>query len=274
MTARWRDRAPRVAGPLLDTILPQTCCSCEAWIPAGYGPLCPDCAAALATTAALPYCPFCARTMAPPSIYDRECARCRSESFWNVRSIVRVGEYSEPALRRLLLGLKFVGHERQADLLGRLLADALRAAPWFGEIEALVPVPMHSLRRIQRPCDHAEALAEAAAHRLNIPVRRAAVRRVKYARSQICNSSRAERFRNVKDCFGPARRPDVAGRVVCLVDNLLVSGATIHEVSKVVRKLGAKTIYAAVAARSTLSTDSAVSADALEGMSLAQGRDG
>jgi phosphoribosylpyrophosphate synthetase len=36
---------------------------------------------------------------------------------------------------------------------------------------------------------------------------------------------------------------------VCIVDNLLVSGATVTEASKVLRRLGAKRIYAAVLAR-------------------------
>jgi ComF family protein len=274
MPVRWRDIAERVAGTVLDAVLPQTCCSCASWIPAGAGPLCDDCRAALEATAALPYCPRCARTAAPLSIHEQDCARCRSEQFWNVRGIVRVGEYGEEALRRLLLGLKFAGHDRQADLLGELLADALRGAPWFDEIEVLAPVPMHRLRRWQRPCDHAQALAESAARRLGLPVQRAAVRRVKYARSQIKTLSRAERFRNVKDCFGPARFSKVAGATVCIVDNLLVSGATIHEVSKVLRQSGAKRIYAAVAARAHLPGDPRAASPLLGDLGAAQGRDG
>lgn len=271
MSARWRDMATRLIGPLLDAVLPQACLACDDWIPTGNGPLCPDCSAAIRVTAKLPYCPRCARTAAPLSIHEGNCAFCRKEAFWNLKRIARVGEYRENALRSLLLKLKFVGFERQSDLLGELLANALRAAPWFQEIEVLVPVPMHPLRRWQRPCDHAEVLARAAARRLRLPVRRAAVRRVKYARSQIKSTSLRQRFLNVKDCFGPARRPSVAGRTVCIVDNLLVSGATLYEVSKVLRRLGAKCIYAAVAARSQV-LEPPASAPALEIPNVAQGR--
>jgi predicted amidophosphoribosyltransferase len=90
---------------------------------------------------------------------------------------------------------------------------------------------------------------------LEIPVRNAAVRRVKYSVSQTRTPSQAQRFKNVKDCFGPARRPQVAGKTVCIIDNLLVTGATIHEVSKVLRRAGAKRIHAAVLARSSLPGD-------------------
>lgn len=240
---------------LLDALLPQTCVSCNSWIAADEPAACPACRGLLEATIALPYCPFCGRTASPFSIHETSCARCRAEQFWNVRGIVRVGEYRAQPLRGMLVGLKFSGSERQADYLGGLLADALRKAPWLGEIEALVPVPMHRLRRWQRHGDHAQMLADAVARRLKIPVRRATVRRVKYSKSQTRVGSRAERFKNIRGCFGPSRRPEIAGRTVCIIDNLLVTGATLHEVSKVLRTAGARRIYAAVVARASLAGD-------------------
>lgn len=243
------------AGGLLDALLPQTCASCDRWIPADQSPTCPDCRAAIEIAQATPYCSRCGRTCSPLAAVDKSCPQCRTEQFWNIAGVARVGVYSEESLRRPLVGLKFTGGERQADLLGGLLADALRKKPWVEDIETLVPVPMHRLRRWQRPCDHALMLAEAVSRRLRIPVRRAAIQRVRYSRSQTRTISRNARFENVKDCFGPARKPNIAGRTVCIIDNLLVTGATIHEVSKVLRKAGANRIYAAVVARSSLPGD-------------------
>jgi ComF family protein len=193
--------------------------------------------------------------MPAPSIHERTCARCRTEAFWNVAAIVRVGLYREEALRRMLVGLKFTGSERQADYLGSLLATALRSQPWVGDLDALVPVPMHPLRRLQRRGDHARMLAEAASRRLGVPICRKAIRRVRYSISQTRTLSRTERFRNIRGCFAPRRRSAVAGKTVCIIDNLLVTGATVHEVSKVLRKAGARRIYAAVVARVTLAGD-------------------
>jgi ComF family protein len=255
MKTTLANAARATIGGLLDALLPQTCVACDGWIAADQSPVCPACRATLEATAALPYCPRCGRTTPPLSIHEKGCARCRTEDFWNVAGVVRVGLYREETLRRMLVGLKFTGSEREADFLGALLAEALRRQSWAGELQALVPVPMHPLRRMQRPCDHARLLAEAVSRRLGVPVRRAAIRRVKYSISQTRTPSRAQRFENIKGCFGPARRPNVAGKTVCIIDNLLVTGATIHEVSKVLRKAGAKRIYAAVIARSTLPGD-------------------
>lgn len=246
---------PSVFGSLLDALLPQTCIVCERWIASDELSACAVCRGKLEAVAALPYCPRCGRTMSPLSIHDKGCARCRTERFWNVGGVARVGEYREETLRRLLVGVKFVGSERQADFLGELLAVALRRQPWLGQVDALVPVPMHRLRRWQRPCDHARLLAEAVSRRVDIPVRKATLRRVKYSISQTRTPSQAQRFKNVKGCFAPTRRPKIAGKTVCIIDNLLVTGATIHEVSKVLRKSGARRIYAAVVARASLPGD-------------------
>ena len=235
----------------LDTLLPQTCVACDTPIASDHGPLCGACEAALTAIRTQTYCPRCARTMPAPAIHERQCARCRTEQFWNVAAIARVGPYHAHILRRPIIGLKFSGAERTAAWLGNVLADAVRAQPWCAALEALVPVPMHLLRRVQRPSNHALDLARSAGKNLRLPIQRAAIRRVKYSASQTRTSSQAQRFANVKDCFGPARRPNIAGKTVCIVDNLLVTGATICEVSKVLRRAGAKRIYAAVIARAT-----------------------
>ncbi len=184
---------------------------------------------------------------------------------------MRIGKYT-PALRSLTLSLKYHGQERAADAMADLLADALGRVDWGRRLDALVPVPMHWLRRAQRPCNHARLLTEALAQRLKLPVVRL-VRRARHMPSQVGMRSKAQRLANVRGCFGmrwwsddappswwflPARwwprgialgRRSVRGKSVCIVDNLLVTGATVCEVSKVLRRAGAKRIYAAVVAR-------------------------
>lgn len=194
--------------------------------------------------------------MQPLSIREDDCAGCRSEAFWNVAEVVRAGEYTG-ALRAMIVRLKYSGQPRDAAGLGRLLARQIAAASWFPQVDALVPVPMHRLRRLQRPSNHAAVLAEsclrylrsAAGAKAGLRLRSAVVRRSRYSASQTRKATRHARFENVRDCFAPRPRANLTGQTVCIIDNLLVSGATVTEVSKVLRKLGARRIYAAVLAR-------------------------
>ncbi len=236
---------------LLDTVLPQTCVACGAWIPGRDGLTCAACRERITALLALSACPRCGRSVPPFGGHSRGCGACQREDFWNVAGVARCGPYEQP-LADLLTGLKYGGQRRNAVYLGRLLAGAIRRAAWSDSLQALVPVPMHWRRRLQRPVDHARALAEEAGRTLGIPVRCAAVRRVRHGPSQTSTTSRTQRFENVRGCFGASRWADVRGQVVCIIDNLLVSGATIHEVSKVLRKAGARRIYAAVVARAVM----------------------
>lgn len=232
-----------VAHGLLDAALPQTCVACEQWLPSGAGVACQACHDQISTVIALPYCSRCGRTLPRPAIHEDGCARCKSEYHWNVAGVARVGLYT-PAIRSLTVGLKYRGHERLADYMADWLAAALRERGWLEGLDALVPVPMHWLRRAQRPCDHSRVLTEALARRVKLPVVRF-VRRVKNSPSQTGLTSRAARFENVKGCFGPPRwylplwsKPDVRGKIVCIVDNLVSTGATVMRTSKVLRRAG------------------------------------
>lgn len=242
---------------MIDAVFPQTCLGCTALIPGERGDLCDACARELDAAAAAFACPKCGRSVRRLSVIEGRCRGCRSETTWNISELVRIGEYTGP-LRDSIVRLKFTGADADARLLGGRLAAAIATRPWSASLDMLVPVPMHRRRRRQRPCDHALVLAkfaaEALARRLRrrLPVRNAAVWRKKYSPSQTHYQTRNERFQNVKDCFEATRRPGVEGKTVCIIDNIVVSGATLYELSKVLRKAGAKRIYAAVAARSGL----------------------
>ena len=249
-----------VAHGLLDAALPQTCVACGQWLPSGAGVACPACHSQIGVVMALPYCSRCGRTLPRSAIHEDGCARCKSEQHWNVAGVARVGLYT-PAIRSLTVGLKYRGHERMADYMASWLAAALRGRGWLPALDALIPVPMHWLRRAQRPCDHARVLADALARRLKLPVLRP-VQRTKHSPSQTGLTTRAARFENVKGCFGVPRwyvppwpKPSVRGKTVCIVDNLMSTGATIIEVSKVLRRAGAKRVFAAVIARPAATGD-------------------
>ncbi len=163
------------------------------------------------------------------------------------------------ALPRLVIDLKLRAVLRNATYPGELLAGAIRRQAWGSAIDLLIPVPSHWLRRWQRPAEHTTLLAEDVGRRLGIPIARA-VERVRAAPSQTTITSKTGRLENVRDCFAPAqpsrwtrRGPPepqpLTGRAICIIDNLMYTGATVHEVAKVVRRLGAREVYAAVVSR-------------------------
>jgi ComF family protein len=244
----------RLVGSVFDALLPHSCWMCGEWCEGGDA-VC-ACGEDLHAMTQQPHCRRCGRTVPVAAIHPEGCAACLREQAWNLRRVTRVGEYKEP-LRGAVLAAKFQRSTRARQHLGEILADRIRGEAWCDEIDVLVPVPMHLLRRVQRPCNHARELAEFVAAGLNrsrprgrrVRVNRWDIARRRYAPSQMSCLSKAQRYENVAGCFFARRSWRLRGKTVCIIDNLMLSGATLVEMSKVLRRAGAKAIYAAVVAR-------------------------
>ncbi len=260
---------------LADLLVPDACAGCEHADAVLQHHLCDRCQARIARLAAIPYCTRCGRSVHPAAQSERGCAYCRHERYWNLAALVRTTPYHS-VVRRMLLDLKYGNALRNGSILARHLAQALRSAPWYPQIDRLVPVPMHWLRRMQRPLNHTRALIEALSADTGLPWT-PLVARHRYAPSQTEMRSHRARLENVSGCFGPNRVQEVLrgralrGQTVCVVDNFLSSGATLIEVARTLRRMGAARVYGAVVARSVIASDRQAGTSALLG-SMARGR--
>jgi ComF family protein len=227
-------------------VLPAHCAACGAPAPPDRRmPLCEPCGRILADLIAAPYCPACGRNAGPHTQTPDGCAFCRN---YPVRfdAAVRVGPYAGP-LRSLILRLKAQRRLEVAPLLGRLMAERLALAPWLDQVDAVVPVPLHWTRRFTRGFNQAEVLAaELAGVVRRRPSRR--LRRLRATGHQM-DLPASGRPRNVRGAFhlrwGAANLKD---KSVLLVDDVMTSGSTIGECTRVLQQAGARAVYVAVVA--------------------------
>ena len=233
---------------VLELLVPLHCAVCGA--PASAGgrwALCPACARRLAALLQAAWCPACGRRAGPHTGDGRGCYFCRK---FPVRfdGAVRLGPYEGP-LKRLVLGAKYGGRPALAEMLGRLLAERLALAPWADEVDLVVPVPLHWGRRLQRGFNQAEVMAHrlaAALPKVRRPARRVLVR--VRATAHQTSVPAARRRRNVRGAFRVVRPGRARGRSVLLVDDVMTSGTTVAECTRVLKRAGARTVYVAVAA--------------------------
>lgn len=232
-------------GAIVDAVFPQACLGCRALVPEPKRQWCNTCLADLLKATSQAYCPRCGRSTGPYEVVDGRCNRCSQESLAHA-GLVRVGAYSR-VITGLIRQYKFAGQQRLDAALGRLLADAIEGASWRDHLNVLVPVPSHWTVRRKRGFFSTGALTKEAARRLDVPFADI-LRRPHRGRSQI-GLSATDRRVNVRGAFVLHRLARVAGRTACLVDDVMVTGATIQENVRVLRKAGAKAVYVAVLAR-------------------------
>lgn len=199
-------------------------------------------------------CPRCGRFDAQGGSVEG-CAHCRSLP-QRYSSVAALGAYRN-GLRAVVLRLKRPGGEALAAALADLLwlargAELRALAPDF-----VAPIPMHWRRRLARGANSAQRLAARIARRGGWPLVEDAVIRRRATRPQAALPPR-HRLRNVRGAFALCRGLSLDGARVLLVDDVLTTGATIGEASRVLLRSGAASVGVAVLARAEPSDDGAV----------------
>ena len=149
--------------------------------------------------------------------------------------------------RDALHAIKYAGEQRLAEPLGRAVARRWSAAGVGAELVTNVPVPAD--RERQRGYDQAALIARAAARELGLPC----VPLVRRARATIAqfDLDRRDRARNVRGAFvvDPRRAPDVQGRWIVLIDDVMTTGATLAASATALLDAGALAVSAITVAR-------------------------
>jgi competence protein ComFC len=218
------------------------CLLCQAPLPGGVGRFCPSCDQALRADRELAACPLCGRSVAPFEVSGGQCGVCRSQTT-RLSGTARVGPY-EPLLGRLVKAYKYAGREELEPILGNWLTGSVRQAPWFKRIEAITCVPAHWWHRLTKPTHAAQSLASYVARQTQLPFV-PLLNRVRPGRQQV-GLSYIRRCENVRGLFALTQRAVLKDTHLLLIDDVRTTGATLEECAKVLRRNGAREVFAAI----------------------------
>lgn len=157
------------------------------------------------------------------------------------------GGLYEGLLAELIHGLKYRGKAHLAVEMARLIAAEAAGRRQVRLVDALVYVPMTRRAERERGYNHAALVAGELAALWRVPVCHALVK-TRETGSQV-GLPGAERRRNVRGAFAPARGVDLGGARVGLVDDVMTTGATADECAKALAAAGAAAVVVLVAAR-------------------------
>ncbi len=204
----------RVTGKML-------CAGCEADLPALSPHCCPQCA--LPT----PGGEVCGACLKHPPAFDRTLA---------------VFSYAFP-LDTLVQQCKYAGATSLTAFFAERMAQ--RAAAEH-KLDLLLPMPLHPARLAQRGFNQAAEIARRLSPQVGISWLADACQRVRNTPSQ-AGLDLKSRQSNLRGAF--ACSMDLAGKRVALIDDVMTSGSSLNELSRVVRKAGAAEIQTWVLAR-------------------------
>jgi ComF family protein len=207
-------------------------------------PVCPACLRKPTAFVAEYFCRDCRTPFRNrfPLDEDGRCALCRL-GLNGFDAAYSFGAF-EAELRELIHVFKYGGVETLAQPLGRFLALAL---PRDEQFDAVVPMPLHWMRRWSRGFNQSELLAREIGRRASVPVRNL-VRRVKATTPQ-AGLTNAKRRANVSGAFRLRRGATVRGLRMLLVDDVMTTGATASACARVLKQAGAARVVLLTAGR-------------------------
>jgi ComF family protein len=252
-TPAWLEQGARAlknAGAVaLDLLYPPCCLACRRAI-SGHGGLCASCWVAVRFIER----PFCERLGTPfeTDLAAGESGRVVSPAaladppvYQRARAVAR---FEEGPVRQMVHRLKYGDRGELAAPMGRWMARA--GAELLCDADLLIPAPLHWTRLARRRFNQAAALAQAIGKISAVPVENELLLRVKPTPPQV-GLTRRLRARNIQGAFAvpEARRIELEGRRVVLVDDVMTSGATANAASRVLLRAGAQRVDALVFAR-------------------------
>lgn len=231
----------------IDLLWPPVCPACGTSVQDA-ARLCVDCWESM-TFVAPPQCVCCGLPL--PDAFDDEtlCGEClrAHPPFDRARSACIYDEAS----RALILPFK---HADRTDLLPAIMNLMQRpVGPLLAQSHMVAPVPLHWTRLLSRRYNQAALISNRLGKQGKIPSVPDLVVRKKRTPSQGGQSKRG-RQRNVKGAFRvPKRyRPAIRDKRVLLVDDVMTTGATVSEVSRVLLRAGAGNVDVITFARAVI----------------------
>jgi ComF family protein len=164
------------------------------------------------------------------------------------------GLYEDP-LRLAIQALKYEGKRQVAGPLGRLLAATYRRQMQYSKrlrFDAVVPVPLHARRQVERGYNQSALLARGLARGVGLPLRDDVLWRWRHTPQQV-GLDADRRQANVAGAFACApRHPALAGTTLLLVDDVCTTGATLAACAETLRAAGVREVWGLTLARPAL----------------------
>ena len=207
----------RVLRGLLDWVAPARCPGCDTALPPGR----------------VSFCSACDPLLEPLNLLAQP---------QHARALFAYGGPMAEAIK----AIKYSGRTDFAHPLGQLVAR--HAHIWAGDVQYVVPVPLHPRRLRCRGFNQAVLFSRQLARSLGVPLAPHFLRRVRDTPPQATLRGDT-RIANVRGAFRASLPRRAAPRSVLLTDDVTTSGATLAEASAAMRSAGVRHIHALALAK-------------------------
>jgi ComF family protein len=234
---------------VLDTLFPINCLSCgqgDSW-------LCEKCFSKIKIVSDQ-VCPYCEKAITPSG---RTCFVCKKKN--GVDGIIVSSSYKNDPISLLVHCYKYRFIQDIAPILGAIIIKSASGHN-LPLPDLILPVPLHQRRLRFRGFNQSLLIAKYVGENITpgfeIPVLENVLVRHHYTEPQMKIKNHSHRKNNIQNAFSVIKNEEkkLKGKNIWLVDDVATTGATLFECAKVLKKAGAKEVFALVVARQEIKT--------------------
>lgn len=144
-------------------------------------------------------------------------------------------------LRRNIIRFKFYGAPYYSEYFGMILLKDKENFDFLKTFDLVIPIPMFKKKKLKRGYNQAELLANYLSKQLKINISNNNLVKTRENKTQSL-LSKEERRQNVKDVFKVTNSEKILNKKIILVDDIITTGTTISEASRILKESGVKKI--------------------------------
>ena len=160
--------------------------------------------------------------------------------FWGRCMIAHAAAFSfynrGSRIRNIIHNLKYKGITELGHELGRIYALSFRSSGFISDIDVIVPVPLHDLKKRTRGYNQSALIASGISSVTGHPVNEDCLIRSNPSATQT-RRSRYERWTNVNGIFKVVMEDSLKGNHILLVDDVITTGSTIESCASELLKI-------------------------------------
>lgn len=159
--------------------------------------------------------------------------------FYGMLPVVQASSFynfvHDSGFRELIHKFKYKGGWRTAEKIGFWYGSELKDSKMYGDIDVIVPVPLHRRKLLKRGYNQSAYLAKGISRALSKPMDGRTVVRTVHNPSQT-QLDKEERWDNVRGIFSVTNPGKLEGKHILLVDDVLTTGATLISCGEAILK--------------------------------------
>lgn len=151
-------------------------------------------------------------------------------------------------IRTILINYKFNNKSYFCNFFAKMLLNCKKTYGFFSIYDIIIPVPMDKQKQLIRGYNQTVLITDIIAKNTQIINGKDIIKKVKKTETQ-STLNEVQRKENVKNAFGINDVSKILNKKIILFDDIYTTGATVNEISKLLKQNGAKEVLVLVLAK-------------------------